>query len=694
MNREKLVPSLASAFIAGICSFLSLTAGATESIATFAADCSTPKTDFNLGETVCARVTGSPLGLSPQRQLSWVNPAGVIVQSSAITADPQLSSFTLPATSTSTTAGITVDNRRTWKITSSDTAEVSIQAVTPFPVHDPGQATVDLVIYTGFSLSESDFSAGSDVVSRVLVQNFGPSNALNVQVTDNTPSNSTFVSVLQESGPTFNCSDSGGTTTCSVATLANGATAVFKFVYQLNSNSVDTSASASVSATTFETDSTDNSSTVVAPGTGVNGSSGGTCVITCPANITQNNDPNQAGAIVNYAAPTTSGSCNPVNTDPPSGSFFPIGTTTVTATDGTTTCTFRVTIVDTRPLVITLNGDNPITVECHTSFVDPGATAHKSNGDSVPVTTSGTVDVNTPGSYVLTYSATDGTNTVSVSRTVNVVDTTPPTITLNGSDPMTVECHTTFVDPGATGMDACAGPVPVTASGTVDANTPGTYTITYAASDGENTASATRTVNVVDTTPPVITCPANVVASLPPNSTATSMAVTYPDVTATDTCSTATVSSTPVSGSVFSIGDTVVTGTAADAAGNSSSCQFTVSVQYIFTGFFAPINNLPTVNSVNAGRSIPIKFSLSGNKGLDIFAAGSPASGVIPCNSTDPVVDVTPTDAAGSSTLTYDASSDTYVYVWQTAASWAGTCRQLVIQLNDGTSHRANFKFK
>jgi len=694
MNHENHVLSLAAAVMAGICSFVSLSANATESIATFAANCSTPKTDFNLGETVCARVTGSPLGFMPQRQLNFVNPAGLVVQSSPVTADPQIFSFTLPATTVSTTGGVTVDNRRTWNITSTDNGDASAHAITSFACHDPNQATVDLVIYKAFSQGESDFTNGSNIVSNVFVQNFGPSDAQNVQFIDTAPTNSTFVSVSQQSGPTFNCSNSGSTTTCSLATLANGALAVIKFIYQLTSNTVDTEGSATVSTTTFETDSSDNSSSVTEAGTGGTENGGGTCVITCPANITQNNDANMAGAVVNYPAPTTSGSCGDVNSDPPSGSFFPIGTTTVTASDGQNSCSFTVTIVDTRPLVISLNGGNPITVECHTTFVDPGATAHNSNGDSVPVTTSGTVDVNTPGTYVITYSATDGTNNVSVSRTVTVVDTLGPNIILNGNDPMTVECHTPFVDPGAIAVDSCAGSVPVTASGTVDPNTPGSYQITYSASDGANDASATRTVIVMDTTPPVITCPGNVVVSLPPNSTATSMSVAYPPVTATDACSTPTVTSTPASGSTFSVGDSVVSATATDAAGNSSSCQFTVSVQYIFTGFFPPISNLPTLNSVNAGRSIPIKFSLSGNKGLDIFAAGSPASGVIPCNSTDPVVDVTPADTAGSSTLTYDASSDTYQYVWKTDPAWAGTCRQLVIQLNDGTTHRADFKFK
>jgi HYR domain-containing protein len=55
-----------------------------------------------------------------------------------------------------------------------------------------------------------------------------------------------------------------------------------------------------------------------------------TCVLTCPANVTQSNDPNQCGAVVPYPAPTVSGNCGTVTCSPASGSFFPVGTTTVT----------------------------------------------------------------------------------------------------------------------------------------------------------------------------------------------------------------------------------------------------------------------------------------------------------------------------------------------------------------------------
>jgi hypothetical protein len=50
--------------------------------------------------------------------------------------------------------------------------------------------------------------------------------------------------------------------------------------------------------------------------------------------------------------------------------------------------------------------------------------------------------------------------------------------------------------------------------------------------------------------------------------------------------------------------------------------------------------------------------------------------------------------SAGASSLSYDASSNRYTYVWETDKSWAGTCRALILKMQDGTTHRADFKFK
>jgi hypothetical protein len=79
------------------------------------------------------------------------------------------------------------------------------------------------------------------------------------------------------------------------------------------------------------------------------------CSITCAANVTQPNDPNQCGAVVSYPAPTTmGGSCGTVDCSPPSSSFFPVGVTTVTCTTTAgPACTFTVTVQDTQPPSIT-----------------------------------------------------------------------------------------------------------------------------------------------------------------------------------------------------------------------------------------------------------------------------------------------------------------------------------------------------
>jgi len=102
---------------------------------------------------------------------------------------------------------------------------------------------------------------------------------------------------------------------------------------------------------------------------------------------------------------------------------------------------------------------------------------------------------------------------------ITIADTVAPTIVLNGPNPMTVECHTTFVDPGATANDGCAGSFPATASGTVNVDVPGAYLITYNASDPSGNAAApvNRTVNVVDTTAPTINLNGQTLSMWPPN---------------------------------------------------------------------------------------------------------------------------------------------------------------------------------
>ena len=156
---------------------------------------------------------------------------------------------------------------------------------------------------------------------------------------------------------------------------------------------------------------------------------------------------------------------------------------------------------DTAP-VITLNGESVVVVELGTDFDDEGAVTD----DGSDITTSGNVDTDTVGSYVITYTSIDASGNVGTNtRTVNVVDTIAPDIIIIGDNPINTELGGSYEDKGATATDA-SGDVTVNSSGNVDTNTIATYTITYTSTDPSgNTGTATRTVNVVDTTAPVIT---------------------------------------------------------------------------------------------------------------------------------------------------------------------------------------------
>lgn len=130
---------------------------------------------------------------------------------------------------------------------------------------------------------------------------------------------------------------------------------------------------------------------------------------------------------------------------------------------------------------------------------------------------------------------------------------------------------------------------------------------------------------------------------------------------------------------------------AKDNAGNAGTAtSVSYNVRYAWSQFQRPVDNAPTVNSVKAGAAVPVKFSLSGNQGLGILN-GAPTSGRVTCNTTAPVDAVEDTATAGSSGLTYDPISDTYSYVWKTDKAWAGTCRQLNVKLNDGSTYTAHF---
>ena len=161
-------------------------------------------------------------------------------------------------------------------------------------------------------------------------------------------------------------------------------------------------------------------------------------------------------------------------------------------------------IEDTTAPIITLIGENAITLEVGTSYNDAGATALDNNdGDlSANIIVTGTVDTSTVGMYTITYSATNASeNTGSATRTVIIVDTILPVITLLGDNPVSIKVGSTYTDAGATASDNYDGDLTssITTVNNVNLNTVGTYTVTYNVSDANSNSAqeVTRTVNVV-----------------------------------------------------------------------------------------------------------------------------------------------------------------------------------------------------
>ncbi|AKF08970.1 Branched-chain amino acid ABC transporter, amino acid-binding protein [Sandaracinus amylolyticus] len=158
---------------------------------------------------------------------------------------------------------------------------------------------------------------------------------------------------------------------------------------------------------------------------------------------------------------------------------------------------------------------------------------------------------------------------------IAVVDATAPSVTC----PADVAVVTDGASASATWPAPTASDDVTTSPAIVSSAEPGstfplgTTTVTVTASDGAgNTATCTFDVTVRDDTAPAVTCPADVDAEA---TGSTGAAVTWPPATADG----ATLTYSAESGSTFPLGTTTVEATATDAAGNTATCTFDVTVR-------------------------------------------------------------------------------------------------------------------
>ena len=236
-------------------------------------------------------------------------------------------------------------------------------------------------------------------------------------------------------------------------------------------------------------------------------------------------------------------------------------------------------------LDLTIRGQKEITLEYGDTYEEPGAAAiyygtiFQQEPLDVEVTMEGTVDVTKVGTYVLQYRAEYEELTASANRTVHVVDTVVPVITLLGEETITLPVGTEYTEPGWAASDNYSGDLAdaVTASGTLDPAVPGSYTLTYTVRDSSgNSSSASRTVVYVDVTAPVITLLGEAEMEMDNGSVFEDPGVTALDDCDGDVTALVTVEGT-VNGEVPGVYTLIYT--VADAAGNAVSVQRTVTVK-------------------------------------------------------------------------------------------------------------------
>src|SRR5690554_1873960 len=436
--------------------------------------------------------------------------------------------------------------------------------------------------------------------------------------------------------------------------------------------------------------------------------------ISCPTNKTVNNDPgncdyshagtawdatasdNCAVASLEYTLTgATSGTGTTLD-----GITFGSGVTTVVwsaqdASGNTNTCTYTVTVQD---------NENPVISTCgpgvnQNEFTDSGSCTYSNSGtgwDAIASDNCGTTNLSynltgatlgsgvtldgvefNVGTTTVTWTATDGaSNSVNCAFDVTVTDNENPVIsdcgvtgaqTVNANTGVctytnigtawdvaaTDNCTTTTIDYTLTGATTGTG----TSLSGVTFNT-GTTLVTWTVTDaGGNTATCSFDIVVNDNQIPVIAaCPSDI--TLTNDAAICGASATWTAPTAIDNCGINTFTSTHNSGDVFLVGTTTVTYTATDAAGNTSTCSYDVTVTDNEDPVIAAcptdltINNDAGICGASATWTAP---TATDNCGINTFTSTYNSGDVFTVGTT--TVTYTATDVAGnSSTCSFDVT--------------------------------------
>ncbi len=304
------------------------------------------------------------------------------------------------------------------------------------------------------------------------------------------------------------------------------------------------------------------------------------------------------------------------------------------------------------------------------------------------------LDFSTSGTYTFTVRAVDlEGRTATKTVTYEVLDITPPQIDLrtpsNGATyalGSNVTVDYSCSDPGGSGVLFCGGDLPDGAS--LDTSHAGTFSFEVSAADNARHITETHvSYAVVDRRPPTIEIGSPIDGRT--YTLGTGLAAFYwcrspggwPIVSCTGTVPYADVLDMSLGSHTFSV-------TATDANGKTTTRSAQYQVIYAFVGFEAPVDASGAIKDAGAGDGIALKFSLSGNQGLNVISKHTwqPAS----CADWTPTAPATSADGK----LSYSASTDRSRDIVTTSAAWKGTCRILRLQFADSITREVRVSFK
>ena len=576
--------------------------------------------------------------------------SGAITVTTSGTVEDAVGSYLLTYTATDP-SGNTQTATRTVNVVDTTAPTVTVTGDNPATVElgtsytDPGatatdasgtvtvvtSGTVDTDTVGSYILTYTSTDASGNAASKTRTVNVVDTTAPVITVTGDNPATHEFGTTYTDAGAT--ATDASGTITVETNGEVNADVGTYILTY------VASDASGNTATATRTVNVVDTTAPVI------------TVLGTNPATVEYGSDYVDAGAT---ATDLRDGDVTVVSTSISSTTVMGEQTITYTATDAagnSSTATRTINVVDTTGPVITITGDDPVTVEYGSDYVDAGATATDLRDGTVTVVTTSNSSTTTLGLQYVFYTATDSLgNETQVYRTINVVDTAGPVITILGENPVTVEYGSDYVDAGATAVDVRDGAVTVTTSSTSSSTVLGEQTITYTATDAlGNTSTATRIINVVDTTGPVITI-------LGENPVTVEWGDEYIDAGATavdvrDGTVSVTTSSTSSS---LEVGEQTITYTATDSLGNTSTATRIINV----------VDTIPPVITILGDNPA------SSELGSNYTDAGATAT-----DNRDGAIDVVVTSTSSENTLGTQ-------YVFYTATDAAGNETQVTRTVN------------